>query len=163
YLVMEKVDGPSFFKRWKKVTLGERLAVLAQVADALDYAHRQGIIHRDVKPANVLLTSSDQAKLSDFGLSLIAEEATEPGTTKGTPQYMSPEQARGKKVDHRTDLYGLGVMIYECATGSPPFQGVPVAVMGQHVHAKPEPPRDRNPDLSRDLEELVLSLMAKAP
>ncbi len=163
FLVMEKVDGPSLFKRWKRVTLGERLAILAQVADALDYAHRQGIIHRDVKPANVLLTSGDQAKLSDFGLSQLAEEATETGSTKGTPQYMSPEQARGKRLDHRTDLYALGVMLYECATGSTPFQGIPMAVMSQHVHTEPEPPRARNSDISHEFEALILALLSKAP
>ncbi|MFO0956639.1 MAG: serine/threonine-protein kinase [Isosphaeraceae bacterium] len=163
YLVMEKVDGPSFHHRWKRIDLALRLQILAQVADALDYAHRQGIIHRDVKPANILLTSVDQAKLSDFGLSLLAEEAAETGNTKGTPHYMSPEQARGKKLDHRTDLYALGVILYECACGSPPFSGVPMAVMSQQVHGQPDPPRSRNPSLSESLELLILTMMAKAP
>ncbi len=108
YFVMEEVDGPSFVRRWKQVSLAERLRVIAQTADALDYAHHQGVIHRDVKPANVLLTSTDQAKLSDFGLSLIADETQVSGTIKGTPHYMSPEQAKGKRLDHRTDLYAPG-------------------------------------------------------
>lgn len=162
YLVMEKVDGPSFQGRWKRIDLARRLEVVAEVADALDYAHRQGIIHRDVKPANVLMTADDQAKLSDFGLSLLAEQASETNHTKGTPHYMSPEQAQGKKLDNRTDLYALGVILYECATGSPPFQGAPLAVLSQQVHVQPDPPRSRNPEISEALELLILTLMAKA-
>src|SRR4051794_3281500 len=98
YFVMEEVDGSSFSRRWRQVSLPERLRVIAQVADALDYAHHQGVIHRDVKPANVLLTASDSAKLSDFGLSLIADEDQVPGAIKGTPHYMSPEQAKGRRL-----------------------------------------------------------------
>lgn len=163
YFVMEEVDGPSFSKRWRQITLAERLQVIAQTAEALDYAHHQGVIHRDVKPANVLLTSLDQAKLSDFGLSLIIDEAQVSGTIKGTPHYMSPEQAKGKRLDHRTDLYALGVMMYECSTGSPPFSGPSLAVIASHVNATPEPPRDRNPGLSSNLEALILRLLEKSP
>ena len=137
--------------------------MIAQVADALDYAHHQGVIHRDVKPANVLLTSADQAKLSDFGLSLIADEVQVFGTIKGTPHYMSPEQAKGRRLDHRTDLYALGVMIYECATGSPPFQGPTLAVIASHVNARPDPPRSRNPAISEALDKFTLRLLEKDP
>src|SRR5262249_37710612 len=123
YFIMEQVDGTSFFRRWRKVGMAERLQVIAQTAEALDYAHRQGVIHRDIKPANVLLTTTDQAKLSDFGLSLMSDATQESGVVRGTPHYMSPEQAKGLRLDHRTDLYALGVILYECATGAPPFQG----------------------------------------
>jgi hypothetical protein len=163
YFVMEEVDGPSFSRRWRQISLAERLRVIAQTADALDYAHHQGVIHRDVKPANVLLTSGDQAKLSDFGLSLIADEAQVSGTIKGTPHYMSPEQAKGKRLDHRTDLYALGVMMYECATGSPPFAGPTLAVIASHVNATPDSPRSRNPAISPSLEALILRLLEKSP
>ncbi len=163
YFVMEEVDGPSFVRRWKQVGLAERLRVIAQTADALDYAHHQGVIHRDVKPANVLLTSLDQARLSDFGLSLIADEVQDSGTIKGTPHYMSPEQAKGRRLDHRTDVYALGVMLYECATGTPPFQGATMSVIASHVGAAPEPPRSRNPGVSAGLEALILRLLAKDP
>ncbi len=163
YFVMEEVDGPSFSKRWRQIPLAERLRVIAQTADALDYAHHQGVIHRDVKPANVLLTSLDQAKLSDFGLSLIADEAQVSGTIKGTPHYMSPEQAKGKRLDHRTDLYALGVMMYECATGMPPFSGPTLAVIASHVNATPDTPRSRNPAISPGLETLILRLLEKSP
>ena len=145
------------------MTLPERLRVIAQVADALDYAHHQGVIHRDVKPANVLMTAAGAAKLSDFGLSLIADDAQVSGTIKGTPHYMSPEQAKGKRLDHRTDLYALGVMLYECATGSTPFQGQTLAVIACHVNAEPDPPRSRNPALSAELESLILRLLSKSP
>lgn len=163
YFIMEEVDGTSFHKRWKRVTLPERLRMLAQTADALDYAHRQGVIHRDVKPANILLTSTDQAKLSDFGLSVQMGESQESGVVRGTPHYMSPEQARGKRLDHRTDLYSLGVLLYECATGTPPFQGSSLEIMSHHVHAEVEPPRARTPGINPDLDELILELLAKAP
>src|SRR6201989_1473552 len=105
---MEEVVGPSYVKRWKVLTLADRLRILAQVADALDYAHHQGVIHRDIKPSNVLLTSSDVPKLVDFGLSPLAEHGDEAGSIRGTPHYMSPEQTKGKGLDFRTDLYSLG-------------------------------------------------------
>ncbi len=163
FLVMEEVVGSNFQKRWRKLPLAERLRVVAQVAEALDYAHHQGVIHRDVKPANVLLTATDQAKLSDFGLSMMAEGHTETKMIRGTPQYMSPEQGRGRKLDHRTDLYSLGVMLYECATGELPFQGQAIAVIGQHISMPPVPPRQHNPEVSPALESLILGLMAKEP
>ncbi len=98
YLVMEQVDGTSYVKRWRALTLADRLHILTQVAEALDYAHHQGVIHRDIKPGNVLLTTADVPKLSDFGLSLLVEQADEGGTIRGTPHYMSPEQSQGPEV-----------------------------------------------------------------
>ena len=160
---MEEVVGSSYQRRWKHLPLIERLRICAQVADALAYAHQQGVIHRDVKPANVLLTSSDQAKLSDFGLSKIAEHGDESGTVKGTPHFMSPEQARGKRLDPRSDLYSLGIMIYESVVGETPFQGPPLAIMAQHVRGVPEPPRARNPAITPSLEALILRMLAKEP
>ncbi len=164
YFVMEEVDGSSFHRRSRALDLAGRLRILAQVADALDYAHHQGVIHRDVKPANVLLTRSDSARLSDFGLSVLMEAAPDdPGIIRGTPSYMSPEQAQGKRLDHRTDLYSLGVMLYEYAVGSPPFSGPSYAVIASHASASPDPPRARNPEVPRGVESLILKLMAKSP
>ena len=163
FLVMEEVDGTSFSKRWRVLPLAERLRIIAQVSEALNYAHHQGVIHRDVKPANVLLTASDQAKLSDFGLSMLAEAKEESGVVRGTPHYMSPEQSRGKRLDHRTDLYSIGVMLYECATGAPPFLGKTMAVLAQHINAPVPPPRVKNPEISTKLEALILRLLSKNP
>lgn len=163
YLVMEQVDGVSYVKRWRNLPLSERLAVLAGVAEALEYAHHQGVIHRDIKPGNVLLTSADVPKLSDFGLSLLAEQAESSGVVRGTPLYMSPEQVRGQKLSYKTDLYSLGVMVYESTTGSVPFTGVPMSVMAQHAGSPPPPIPPETPGLSRELERLITGLMAKRP
>ena len=164
FLVMEEVNGPSFANRWPNVLLDDRLRICGQVAEALDYAHLQGVIHRDVKPGNVLLTPCDDAKLSDFGLSLLsASRGDQSGTIRGTPRYMSPEQAHGKSLDHRTDLYSLGVMVYECATGDTPFVGHAMSVMGQHINTTPTAPRLLNPEISSTLEGLILSLLEKNP
>jgi eukaryotic-like serine/threonine-protein kinase len=165
FLVMEEVNGSSYSKRWRHLALAERLNVLALVADALDYAHHQGVVHRDVKPANVLLTATDAPKLSDFGLSvsIFSDQGEQSGVIRGTPHYMSPEQTRGGRLDFRTDLYSLGVMIYESATGGVPFTGPSVAIMSQHYSAPPDRPRSRNPLVSNELEALILSLLAKRP
>jgi serine/threonine-protein kinase len=163
FLVMEEVEGPSFAKRWRRLPLVDRLRVVSQVADALDYAHHQGVIHRDIKPGNVLLTAADQAKLSDFGLSKLAEQVEEPGAVRGTPHYMSPEQAKGRPLDYRTDLYSLGVMLYECTTGGIPFTGPSMSIMAQQINAAPEPPRKKNAGISESLEALIVMLLAKRP
>ncbi len=162
FLVMEEVNGPSFANRWRDLPLADRLRVCGQVAEALDYAHAQGVIHRDVKPSNVLLTPNDEAKLSDFGLSLFSEDAGHATwTIRGTPRYISPEQAQGKPLDHRTDLYSLGVMLYECVTGDVPFAGNARCMINQHINAAPPSPRLRNPEISSTLENLILSLLKK--
>ncbi len=163
YLVMEQVDGSCYIRRWREIALGERLRILAGVAEALDYAHRQGVIHRDVKPGNVLLTAADVPKLSDFGLSLLAEHDDASGIVRGTPHYMSPEQAKGQRLTYRTDLYSLGVMLYESATGAVPFTGTPVSVMMQHSSSPPPtfPARDLN--VSTELQDLIFRLLAKRP
>ncbi len=164
FLVMEEVNGSSFWNRWRNLPLSDRLRICGQVAEALNYAHLQGVIHRDVKPGNVLLTAEDEAKLSDFGLSLVTDEGRDQsGTIRGTPRYMSPEQAQGLTLDHRTDLYSVGVMVYECSTGEVPFVGPAMSVMSQHINATPRAPRLKNPDLSSMLDSLILSLLEKNP
>jgi eukaryotic-like serine/threonine-protein kinase len=163
FLIMEEVNGTSYAKRWRHVPLEDRLRMLAHVADALDYAHHQGVVHRDVKPGNVLLTATDSPKLSDFGLSILAEQGDHSGIVRGTPLYMSPEQTKGSRLDFRTDLYSLGVMIYESAVGAAPFTGSSLSIMAQHAASDPDPPRGRNPWVSEDLEALIMALLAKKP
>lgn len=163
FLVMEEVDGTSYSKRWRNLALLQRLRVMVLVAEALDYAHHQGVIHRDMKPGNVLMTSTDLPKLSDFGLSVLADDSEESGTIRGTPHYMSPEQARGQRLDYRTDLYSLGIMLYENAVGAVPFSGKSMSIIAQHVNQQPEPPRARNAEITPTLEALILQLLAKDP
>ena len=109
------------------------------------------------------MTTADMPKLSDFGLSMIAEQGDQSGVVRGTPQYMSPEQTRGVRLDYRTDLYSLGVMLYESRHGHAPFTGTSISIMSQHFSAEPEPPRTRNPLVSEELEALIRSLLAKKP
>ncbi len=163
FLVMEEVDGPSYTQRWRRIPLEDRLIALAGVAEALDYAHHQGVVHRDVKPGNVLMTAADSPKLSDFGLSMVVEQGDDSGVIRGTPQYMSPEQTRGGRLDYRTDLYSLGVMVYESATGSVPFSGTSVTIMTQHATVDPERPRARSGAISIELEAIIMSLLSKNP
>ena len=164
FLVMEEIAGPSFANRWRDLILADRLRICAEVAEALHYAHIQGVIHRDVKPGNVLLAPGDQAKLSDFGISVVnSDPPDENWVIKGTPSYMSPEQAQGLRLDHRTDLYSVGVMLYECVTGCVPFAGDARAVMRQHASAAPPSPRLKNPEIWSTLERLIQSLLAKNP
>jgi hypothetical protein len=145
------------------------LRVLRQVAAGLDAAHRQGILHRDIKPHNVLLTPGrDQAKLADFGLAVCLAESgqalTFKGSLLGTPQYMAPEVYRGDLYDPRSDLYSFGVLAYEVLTGRRPFQGsTPFELCHQHCVEPPEPPGRHRPELPAALEALVLRCLAKTP
>ncbi|NJQ17968.1 serine/threonine-protein kinase, partial [Streptomyces bohaiensis] len=144
--------------------------IAAQVAAALDHTHRQGIIHRDLKPANVMLLDDGSVKICDFGIARLARDIglatklTTTGMAMGTPHYMSPEQISGTPADRRSDLYSLGCVLYELASGAPPFDlGDPWAILVGHRDTPPEPLRDRRPELSAALEELVLGLLAKDP
>ncbi len=139
-----------------------------QAAEALEYAHRRGVIHRDVKPSNLMLDNEGIVWLTDFGLAKRADEATLTiaGTLMGTPRYMSPEQAEALRhpVDHRTDIYSLGATLYELATGRPVFESsTPIGVIRHILADEPVPPRQVRPGLSRDLETVILTCLAKNP
>lgn len=167
YLVMRYTDGGDLGELIARGSLSIARAgeLVAQVADALDYAHRQGVIHRDVKPANVLIGRDGDALLSDFGIAKIYSEAqklTGDGMMVGTPAYMAPEQLKGEPVDARTDIYSLGVVLYQALTGECPFVAeTPLAVAMMHVHNPLRPPRQLNPAIPEAFERVILRAMAK--
>ncbi|MEJ5198222.1 MAG: protein kinase [Anaerolineae bacterium] len=172
YLVMDLVNGPSLQAvlraRAQPLTPAEAIALIAPLAEALDYAHRRGVIHRDVKPSNILLREGrlDDPVLTDFGVARMVEAtvATQAGALLGTPAYMAPEQGEGKPGDERSDVYALGVILYELLTGQPPFQAdSPYAVILRHIHTPPPPLRSLRPDLPPALEAVVLRALEKDP
>ena len=154
YIVMEFVPGRTLrdVLREGRAILPERaLEITSDVLRALAYSHRAGIIHRDIKPGNVMLTPAGDVKVMDFGIARAISDSsstmTQTAAVMGTAQYLSPEQARGEKVDARSDLYSTGCLLYELLTGRPPFVGdSPVSVAYQHVREAPEPPSQRNPE-----------------
>jgi serine/threonine-protein kinase len=171
YLAMEYVDGDSLKERIqqrKTVDPESAVALLLQLCDGLEAIHDQGVVHRDVKPANVLIDRSGTVKLCDFGLAftegVTLTRLTESGASMGTPEYMAPEQIEGKRVDSRADIYALGVLMYETFTGEIPFTGdSPLAVALQHLNRAALPPRMRNPALPIYLDRIVLKAMEKEP
>ena len=169
YIIVELIAGPSLHDCPPK-TLPETLRLAGQICTALEHAHAHGIVHRDLKPENVLLAPGDTsgqvaAKLSDFGLARsMASRLTIEGTIVGTVFYLAPELALGQEYDGRADLYALGVMLYELATGELPFTASdPLAVISQHLHAPPVPPRARNAAIPAALDALILRLLNKRP
>ncbi|HEX2214284.1 MAG TPA: Stk1 family PASTA domain-containing Ser/Thr kinase, partial [Mycobacterium sp.] len=143
------------------------IEVIADACQALNFSHQHGIIHRDVKPANIMISKAGAVKVMDFGIARALADAnsvTQTAAVIGTAQYLSPEQARGEKVDARSDVYSLGCVLYEILTGEPPFIGdSPVAVAYQHVREDPDPPSQRHPDISPELDAVVLKSLAKNP
>src|SRR4051812_8191093 len=168
YLVMRYTDGGDLNSLIDgRLTVERAVELLAQVADALGYAHRQGVIHRDVKPANVLIGRDGDALLADFGIAKIYEDTlqlTSDGNMVGTPAYMAPEQLQGKRVDARTDIYALGVVLYQTLTGECPFVAeTPLAVAMMHIHNPLRPPRQIRSDIPESIERIVLRALAKNP
>lgn len=171
YIVMEYVDGHTLRELMSsgRRFLPERaLEIMDGVLSALDYSHAHGIIHRDIKPGNVMLTRSGDVKVMDFGIARAVADAqatmTQGNAVMGTAQYLSPEQARGEIVDARSDLYSAGCLLYELLTGRPPFQGESaVSVAYQHVSETPTPPSQLDPTVPPGLDGLVLKSLAKDP
>lgn len=175
YIVLEFVRGKSLRDRLNlgPIPLPQVFAIMHGCLQALDYAHKHGIVHRDMKPENVLLSDEGQVKVADFGIARLTDDtgvggtATKTGTTVGTPQYMSPEQVASSKVDGRSDLYSAGIMFYELVVGQPPFTASeadgPFTLMAKHVQAPPKPPSVHRPGLDMGLEEVILQSIAKRP
>lgn len=169
YLVMKFIEGETLKARLERSPVGrqELLKIVESVGTALSYAHAQGVLHRDVKPSNVLLAKDGRVYLADFGLARLAErgESTITGdSVLGTPQYISPEQALGNKdLDNGADIYSFGVMLYELLVGKVPFNAdTPYPIIHDHIYAPPPPPRTDNPDISELLEAVLLKALAKA-
>ncbi|BBL78367.1 hypothetical protein RxyAA322_02210 [Rubrobacter xylanophilus] len=169
YIAMEHVPGGTLKERILKqapLPPEEAAGTALQVARALGVAHGRGIVHRDIKPQNILLGSSGEAKVADFGIARAASEATISGTSLvlGTAGYMSPEQAMGRRAGARSDLYSLGVVLYEMLTGSLPYEAdTPVAVAIRHIHEPPRHPRSVNPAVPAALDAVTVRLLAKRP
>jgi eukaryotic-like serine/threonine-protein kinase len=171
YIVMEFVDGRTLrdLLRDDRRLLPERAAEITDgVLRALDYSHRNGIVHRDIKPGNVMLTRAGEVKVMDFGIARAVADSqltmTQTAQVIGTAQYLSPEQARGERVDARSDLYSTGCLLYELLTGRPPFTGdSPVAIAYQHVKEEPVPPSRIDPEVPPWADAIVLKAMQKDP
>ncbi|WP_277680697.1 Stk1 family PASTA domain-containing Ser/Thr kinase [Saccharomonospora azurea] len=170
YIVMEYVEGRTLrdiVKTEGPMPQKRAMEVMADVCAALDFSHRHGIIHRDVKPANVMITRNGAVKVMDFGIARAVHDGqaamTQTAAVIGTAQYLSPEQARGETVDARSDVYSAGCVLYELVTGEPPFTGdSPVAVAYQHVREAPNAPSESNPAVSPELDAVVLMALAKS-
>jgi serine/threonine protein kinase/beta-lactam-binding protein with PASTA domain len=171
YIVMEYVEGETLrdvIRREGRLSPQRAMSLSADVCGALDFSHRNGIVHRDVKPGNVMITPEGAVKVMDFGIARAVSDSaatmTSTAAVIGTAQYLSPEQARGEGVDARSDVYSVGCMLFELLTGAPPFTGdSPVAVAYQHVREDPRLPSSINPQVPPELDAIVLKSMSKNP
>jgi serine/threonine-protein kinase len=171
YMVIEWVNGRllrSILNEEKKLPVERAVTIVLRIGDALDYMHKHGIVHRDLKPENVMVDENDNIKLIDFGIAM-KEDArrltfVNLSATLGTPDYISPEQVKGQRGDQRSDIYALGIMLYEMLTGRVPFIGPnPLAAMNERLLLDPPPPRELNPEISPELEEILYRALERDP
>ncbi len=162
YIAMRCVDGPSLrqlLERYQRLSVGDAARIARQVADALAYAHGQGVVHRDIKPDNILLDASGHVLVTDFAAQLTTE-----GMVVGTPQYMSPEQATGERADDRSDIYGLGIVLYQMLTGAPPFDGESAQqILMKQATVEPVPIRQVRNDVPEALAVVLHRMLEKDP
>src|SRR4051794_31170415 len=167
YIVMEYVPGQTLrelMQAYGRLSPTEAARIAAEIADALSFAHAHGVVHRDVKPGNVLITPQGQVKVTDFGIARAesGDPLTKTGSVLGTATYFSPEQAQGFPLDGRSDVYALGVVLYEMLTGVAPFTAnTPVSIAYKHVREAPAPPSTIVPELAGAMDHIVLTAMAK--
>jgi eukaryotic-like serine/threonine-protein kinase len=171
YMVIEWVEGRllrSILNEEGKLPVERAVAITLSICDALDYMHKHGVVHRDLKPENIMVGADDSIKLIDFGIAM-KEDArrltfTELSPALGTPDYIAPEQVKGQRGDQRSDIYALGVMLYEMLAGQPPYSGPnPLAVMNERLLHDPESIRKLNPEVSPQLEEILLRALERDP
>ncbi len=168
WIVMEYIDGGELSEVMERgpMPVSEAAALGSALAGALGFAHERGVVHRDFKPSNVLINSTGSPKITDFGIARLAQTTgiTREGTMMGSPSYMSPEQAEGKTADERTDIYALGVVLYQALSGQPPFSGDTIqAVIAQKITRDPEPLKTRGADVPEELDRFILGMLARDP
>ncbi|MEK7465928.1 MAG: serine/threonine-protein kinase [Planctomycetota bacterium] len=167
FILMQFIEGHTIAEildHKKKIPPGQAIKIVREIAKGLGYAHRMGLVHRDVKPDNVFVTVDGEVKVGDFGLAIETRSVRKTDTITGTPYYMPPEQWRGDPQDGRSDIYSLGVTFYYFVTGRRPFEGEgPIILMEQHMHERPRTPASHNPDIPQGVSAVIMKMIAKKP